>query len=218
MCIRDRLIGLDIRKTRLAELFEIDDHRHGITNLLTKSAPTEADINGQIVQSGINKNLDILMAGPIPPNPTELVSRNSLDMIFEILKSKYDYIIIDTAPVGLVTDTLQIARVADMTVYICRADYTAKSSFDLINGLSSEKKLPNIAIAINGIDMAKKKYGYYYGYGKYGKYGKYAKYGNYGKNGSYGSYANYGKYGAYGSYGNYSNSSYGNKNDTSIKV
>lgn len=96
------------------------------------------------------------MAGPIPPNPTELVSRNSLDMIFEILKSKYDYIIIDTAPVGLVTDTLLIARVADMTVYICRADYTAKSSFDLINGLSSEKKLPNIAIAINGIDMAKK--------------------------------------------------------------
>ena len=102
-----------------------------------------------------------------------------------------------------------------MTVYICRADYTAKSSFDLINGLSSEKKLPNIAIAINGIDMAKKKYGYYYGYGKYGKYGKYAKYGNYGKNGSYGSY---GKYGAYGSYGSYSNSSYGDKNDTSIKV
>lgn len=212
------LIGLDIRKPRLAELFEIDDHRHGITNLLTKSAPTEADVNGQIVQSGINKNLDILMAGPIPPNPTELVSRNSLDMIFEILKSKYDYIIIDTAPVGLVTDTLQIARVADMTVYICRADYTAKSSFDLINGLSSEKKLPNIAIAINGIDMAKKKYGYYYGYGKYGKYGKYAKYGNYGKNGSYSSYGNYGKYGAYGSYGSYYNSSYGDKNDTSIKV
>ena len=186
------LIGLDIRKPRLAELFEINDYRHGITNLLVKSEPTEADIDSQIIPSGVNKNLDLLMAGPIPPNPAELVTRKSLDAIFDILKQKYDYVIIDTAPVGLITDTLQIARVADMTVYICRADYTAKSSFDLINGLSSEKKLPNIAIAINGIDMAKKKYGYYYGYGKYGKYGKYAKYGNYGKNGSYSSYGNYG--------------------------
>ena len=203
------LIGLDIRKPRLAELFEINDYRHGITNLLVKSEPTEADIDSQIIPSGVNKNLDLLMAGPIPPNPAELVTRKSLDAIFDILKQKYDYVIIDTAPVGLVTDTLQIARVADLTVYMCRADYTPKSSFNLINGLSADHKLPKVSIAINGIDMSKKKYGYYYGYGKYGKYGKY---------GNSGSNVGYGSFGSYGSYGNYSNSGYGNKNDKSIKA
>ena len=202
------LIGLDIRKPRLAELFEINDYRHGITNLLVKSAPTEADIDSQIIPSGVNKYLDLLMAGPIPPNPAELVTRKSLDDIFDILKQKYDYIIVDTAPVGLVTDTLQIARIADLTVYMCRADYTPKSSFNLINGLSADNKLPKVSIAINGIDMSKKKYGYYYGYGKYGKYGKY---GNSGSNVGHGSFS------SYGSYGNYSNSGYGNKNDKSIK-
>ena len=149
------------------------------------------------------------MAGPIPPNPAELVTRKSLDAIFDILKQKYDYVIIDTAPVGLVTDTLQIARVADLTVYMCRADYTPKSSFNLINGLSADNKLPKVSIAINGIDMSKKKYGYYYGYGKYGKYGKY---------GNSGSNVGYGSFGSYGSYGSYSNSGYGNKNDKSIKA
>ena len=203
------LIGLDIRKPRLAELFEINDYRHGITNLLVKSEPTEADIDSQIIPSGVNKNLDLLMAGPIPPNPAELVTRKSLDAIFDILKQKYDYVIIDTAPVGLVTDTLQIARVADLTVYMCRADYTPKSSFNLINGLSADNKLPKVSIVINGIDMSKKKYGYYYGYGKYGKYGQY---GNSGGN------VGYGSFGSYGSYGNYSNSGYGNKNDKSIKA
>ena len=114
----------------------------------------------------------------------------------------------------MVTDTQQIARVADLTVYMCRADYTPKSSFAFINSLNAENKMPNMCIVINGIDMAKKKYGYYYGYGKYGKYGKY---GHYGKYGSYGN--SYGSYGAnYGSYGNYANSGYGNRNDNSIKV
>lgn len=208
------LVGLDIRKPRLAELFEIDDDVHGITNLLKKDAPTWDDINSQIIASGINENLDILMAGPVPPNPGELVTRQSLDETIDHLKEHYDYILIDTAPVGLVTDTLQIGRVADTTVYICRADYTQKSSFGLINNLNIEKKLPNMCIVLNGIDLSRKKYGYYYGYGKYGKYAKYANYNNYG---SYGSYKSYGSYGSYGTYGNYANSHYGTKNDDSIK-
>ena len=113
------------------------------------------------------------MGGRIPPNPTELVSRDSLNKIFEILKKNYDYIIIDTAPVGLVTDTLHIGRVADITVYVCRADFTPKSDFKTINDLNNEHKLPKMCIVINGIDMSKKKYGYYYGYHKYGYYGNY---------------------------------------------
>ena len=157
------LVGLDIRRPRLAELFGINDHRHGITNLLVKDAPTAADVQEQILPSGVNKNLDLLMAGPIPPNPAELIARSSLEAIIKALKDKYDYIMIDTAPVGLVTDTLQIARVADASIYMCRADYTPKSNFELINALANEKKLPNMAMVLNGIDMSKKKYGYYYG-------------------------------------------------------
>ena len=208
------LVGLDIRKPRLAELFEIDDHHHGITNLLIKDNITWDDVNKQIVNSGVNNNLDLLMAGPVPPNPGELVTRKSLEETIDILKEHYDYIIIDTAPVGLVTDTLALGRIANATVYVCRADYTQKSSFGLINGLAYEKKMPNMSIVLNGVDLSKKKYGYYYGYGKYGKYGKYASYGAYGKQYGYGSY---GSYVAYGTYGSYSNSHYGDKNDDSVK-
>ena len=208
------LVGLDIRKPRLAELFEIDDHHHGITMLLTKDHPTWDEIKTQILPSGVNNKLDILMSGPIPPNPTELIARSSLETIINTLKENYDYILIDTAPVGLVTDTLQIGRIADATIYMCRADYTPKESFNLINSLAIEKKLPNMAIVINGIDMSKKKYGYYYGYSRYGKYRKYGYYGRHGKYKNYGSYSNYG---TYGTYGNYANSHYGDKNDTSVK-
>ena len=115
------LVGLDIRRPRLAELFGINDHKHGITNLLVKDNPTAEELQEQILPSGVNKNLDLLMAGPIPPNPAELIARNSLDIIINLLKEKYDYIMIDTAPVGLVTDTLQIARVVDASIYMCRA-------------------------------------------------------------------------------------------------
>ncbi len=204
------LVGLDIRRPRLAELFEIKDHHHGISSLLTKDAPTWEEIGSQIIASGINKNLDLLMAGPIPPNPTELIARQSLETIFNELRAHYDIIVVDTAPVGLVTDTLQIGRVADVTAYICRADYTPKASFDMINSLAVEKKLPNMAVVINGIDMSKRKYGYAYGYGRYGKYGRYGQY-------KKGKYSSYGQYGNYGSYGNYNNSHYGNPNDKSVK-
>lgn len=210
------LVGLDIRKPRLADLFEIDDHQHGITNLLVKNAPSWEEIQQQLVPSGINNNLTLLMAGPTPPNPSELVSRKSLDDIFAELRKHYDYILVDTAPVGLVTDTIEIGRVCDATVFVCRADFTPKESIVMINSLHNQKKLPKINIVINGIDMSRKKYGYYYGYGRYGKYGRYARYTYYRQHGTYGSYGSYG-YGSYGSYGNYQNSRYGDKNDTSIK-
>ena len=200
------LVGLDIRKPRLAELFEIDNHHNGITNLLGLDTITKQELHKEIISSEVNNNLDLLMSGPIPPNPAELVARHTLDEVINMLKEEYDYIIIDTAPIGLVTDTMQIGRVADATVYVCRADYTPKDSFIFINKLAAEKKLPNMSLIINGIDMSKKKHSYYYGYGKYGKYGRY---GQYGKHNSYGSYGS--------GYGNYANSHYGDKNDTSIK-
>lgn len=75
----------------------------------------------------------------------------------------------------MVTDTLLIGRVADLSVYVCRADYTHKVEYTLINELAEEKKLPNLCTVINGVDLKRRKYGYYYGYGKYGKYYGYGK-------------------------------------------
>jgi len=202
------LCGLDIRKPALGRLFDIKDRQRGITTLLTKNHITESELQEQISASGVNPNLDLLLAGPTPPNPTELLARETFSEIIDLLRKEYDYIIFDTAPVGLVTDTLQIGRNADVTVFVCRADYTPKSSFGVINSIVDEKKLPNPCIVLNGVDMSKKKYGYYYGYGKYGKYARYG-YNHYG-------YSQYG-YGNYGQYGNYADSHYGRKDDNSIK-
>jgi len=213
------LLGLDIRKPALGRLFNITDRESGITTLLTKDHVTKGDLISQIRPSGVNPKLDLLLAGPTPPNPTELLARETMSEIMQLLREEYDYIILDTAPVGLVSDTLQIGRYVDVTCIVCRADYTPKSSFGLVNGLAVENKLPNMCVVINGVDMSKKKYGYYYGYGKYGKYGRYG-YGRYGYGkygyGKYG-YGNYGNYGLYGQYGQYAESHYGKKDDNSIK-
>ena len=207
------LCGLDIRKPALGRLFGMSDRHEGITHLLTREQVTQQMLREQIVPSGANKNLDLLLAGPTPPNPTELLARQSFEQVLQLLRADYDYIILDTAPVGIVSDTLQIGRVADITVFIVRADYTPKSSFGLLNTLADEHKMPNPCIVLNGIDMSKRKYGYYYGYGHYGKYGRYG-YGKYGYgHGRYG----YGNYGNYGSYGRYAQSHYGDKDDRSIK-
>jgi capsular exopolysaccharide synthesis family protein len=207
------LCGLDIRKPALGRLFGLKDRTAGVTQLLAKDSVTESDLRTAICPSGVNTNLDLLLAGPTPPNPTELLARQNMQDIIEMLKKQYDYVILDTAPVGLVSDTLQIARYSSVNCYVCRADYTPKANIGIVNGLIAEEKLTNCCLILNGVDMSKKKYGYYYGYGKYGKYGRYG-YGRYGY-GKYG-YGKYG-YGNYGSYGSYAESRYSNKNDDSIK-
>lgn len=166
------IVGLDIRKPGLNKVFNIPKKEHGITQYLTNTTINLMDL---VQQSDINKNLFILPGGTVPPNPTELLARDGLDKAIEILRQKFDYVILDTAPVGMVTDTLLVGRVADLSVYVCRADYTHKAEYTLINELAEGDKLPNICTVINGLDMNKKKYGYYYGYGKYGKYYGYAK-------------------------------------------
>ena len=166
------IVGLDIRKPGLNKVFNLSRKEHGITQFLTN--PT-VDLMDLVQPSDINKNLFILPGGAVPPNPTELLARDGLEKAIETLKASFDYVILDTAPVGMVTDTLLIGRTADLSVYVCRADYTRKAEFTLINELSENNKLPNLCIAINGLDLQKKKYGYYYGYGKYGKYYGYGK-------------------------------------------
>lgn len=161
------IVGLDIRKPGLNKVFNIPKKEHGITQYLTN---TTANLMDFVQPSDINKNLFILPGGTVPPNPTELLARGGLEKAIETLKANFDYVILDTAPVGMVTDTLLIGRVADLSVYVCRADYTHKAEFTLINELAENNKLPNLCIAINGLDLNSRKYGYYYGYGKYGKY------------------------------------------------
>ena len=166
------IVGLDIRKPGLNKVFNIPKKEHGITQYLTN---TTANLMDFVQPSDINKNLFILTGGTVPPNPTELLARGGLEKAIETLKANFDYVILDTAPVGMVTDTLLIGRVADLSVYVCRADYTHKAEFTLINELAENNKLPNLCIAINGLDLNSRKYGYYYGYGKYGKYYGYGK-------------------------------------------
>jgi capsular exopolysaccharide synthesis family protein len=197
------LVGCDIRKPALGRLFGTSNSKQGLTNLLRSEHVTAEHLHKESCDSGVHPNLDLLLSGPIPPNPTELLSRNTLKELFDLLSEEYDYIILDTAPVGLVTDTLQMARYANVCCFVCRADYSPKANLALVDSLAKEDKLPNACVVLNGVDMSKRKYGYYYGYGRYGKYGRYG-YGNYG-------------YGNYGSYGNYASSHYGNKNDDSIK-
>lgn len=166
------IVGLDIRKPGLNKVFNISRKEQGITQYLSNPEKNLMDL---IQPSGVSINLYILPGGTVPPNPTELLARDGLDKAIEILKNNFDYVILDTAPVGMVTDTLLIGRVADLSVYVCRADYTRKAEFTLINELAENKKLPNLCTVINGLDLQKKKYGYYYGYGKYGKYYGYGK-------------------------------------------
>lgn len=178
------IVGLDIRKPGLNKVFHISHKERDITQYLV--APQSTDLRSMIQSSDLSANLNILPGGTIPPNPTELLARKSLDDAIELLKKDYDYVVLDTAPIGMVTDTQLIARVADISVYVCRADYTHKNDYQLINELYANKRLPGLCTVINGLDMKKKKYGYYYGYGKYGRYYGYGKKYGYGYGYGYG--------------------------------
>ena len=182
------VVGLDIRKPRLVKLFNLPQRELGLTNYLSAEKADFDLLEQQIVKSVINENLDVLPAGIIPPNPGELITREMLDKAIEHLRTIYDYIILDTPPVGLVSDTLELGRLADVTFFVVRPEVTTKNDIDNVNRLAEAKKLPKINLVLNGIDLKKRKYGFYYGYGKY----RYSRYGTY-----------YGRYGHYGSYGHY---------------
>ena len=185
------IVGLDIRKPRLVKLFGLSSDHRGITTFLSSDSGDFQDLDKQIHHAVLNPNLDVLPAGVIPPNPGELISREQLDHAIALLREHYDYVIVDTPPVGLVSDTLSAARVADMTIMVCRADYSPRNNFQLINALHHDNKMPKITLVLNGIDLKQRKYGYYYGYGKYSKYGKYGHYGHYGHYGVYGHYGSH---------------------------
>ena len=187
------IIGLDIRKPRLVKLFGLPSSKHGITSYLAGDTADFDLLEEQIVKGVHNPNLDVLPAGIIPPNPGELITRDLLDKAVDYLKTKYDYIVLDTPPVGLVSDTYELGRLVDVTFFVVRSEVTTKADVDVINRTVRDGKMPKVNLVFNGVNLKKKKYGFYYGYGKYGGYSKYGTY--------------YGRYGHYGSYGHYGDAS-----------
>ena len=151
------LVGLDLRVPRLKEYMNLDS-KDGITSYLSGF---EKNINNLILPSGLHPNLFVLPAGPIPPNPAELLSRNSLDDAIEKLKEEFDYIFIDTAPSAMVTDTLVMNRVADATVYVCRMDFSSKGNIRFANRMMAENKLKNMLLLINEVAEFHHGYGHH---------------------------------------------------------
>ena len=166
------LVGCDIRRPRLAEVFGFDKKHHGLTSYLAANENELSLLDKNIVHMSDIEGLDILPAGIIPPNPTELISSSNFDKAIQYLRTKYDYIILDGPPVGLVADSLIINRLADVVAYVVRVGYTHKADANFIKSLVSEKKLDNVSIVVNGDEVKSRGYGAY-GYGSYG-YGRYA--------------------------------------------
>lgn len=169
------IIGMDIRKPGLNKTFGFSTRSHGITNYLRN--PDEVNLTDMIMDSEISPNLHILPGGSVPPNPTELVSRPVFEETIEQLKKHYDYIILDTAPIGMVTDTSIIAHVADLGIVVCRADYTPKAAFQNINNLQQDQIFSKLATLVNDIDMNSRKNSYNYKCGRKYGYGYGRKYG-----------------------------------------
>ncbi len=164
------LVGLDIRKPMLATYFSLTN-KGCLTSFLSDDSFT---LDDAIVPSGEHKNLDILPCGVIPPNPSELLQSDRLDLLFSELRKRYEYIIVDTAPVAMVSDTFLLDRVADMTLFVSRAGYTPTNLTEFINGAIADERFKNVACVLNGVKGKKAGYGHYgyYGYGHYG-YGYY---------------------------------------------
>lgn len=180
------LLGFDLRRPGLAKLLDIADHV-GITDYLIGNCTLDEAITH-------HNSLDVLGSGTIPPNPSELIISDSCEKMMDELKEKYDIIIIDTPPIGSVSDAFLLMKWSDANVIIVRQDYTIKDVLKQSLKTVNDNEISNVAVIINDINNRNTRYGYGYGYGGYGRYGKYGHYGKYG----------YGKYGygddTYGSY------------------
>jgi capsular exopolysaccharide synthesis family protein len=157
------LVGLDLRKPTLTKILGIAT-KDGITAYLSGQ---QNDPFKLICKVDDVPHLDVLPAGVIPPNPNELIMMDKFDELFTLLKPHYDYIILDSSPVGAVSDTYLIDRVADLCLYVCRSEYSDKRNIEFINRLDKEGTLKRIYIVINDVKFESNKYSYYrkYGYG-----------------------------------------------------
>ncbi len=167
------LVGGDIRNPQLHRFIQNTSTMRGVTDFLIQPDLT---LNELVHKSPFNTNLDILFSGSIPPNPAELLLNDRVAVLFEDLKQKYDYVIVDTAPSMLVTDTLLINKFADVTLYILRADYTERRLMEFPVDCVEDEKLKGVSFVLNNVKMANfgygNKYGYAYGVEKKGFFQK----------------------------------------------
>lgn len=155
------LIGADLRKPKIADDFNIQNDV-GLSGYLSGNV----ELN-QIVKPSGYENLDIILSGIEPPNPVELLENTRMDELIEELSNIYDYIVINTAPLGLVSDYYAIMNKADMSMFVLREGYSRKKSVDLVNEVYEKHKIENFSILYNGVKTGAG-YGYGYGYGSYG--------------------------------------------------
>jgi len=159
---RTVVVGLDLRKPKLSQYITKGPEPEGITDYLVGNYPIE----GLIRPSGLNENLFYVGSGPIPPNPAELLMSQKLGELFEYLHEHFDIILIDTAPVGLVTDALLLKDYADSTLFVVRYGKTVRGALKVIDDIYRNRKLPRPGIILNGVHRkGKGGYGYGYGYG-----------------------------------------------------
>ena len=154
------LIELDLRKPKLSPIFNINSEI-GMSNYLIG----KADISMIIQPTAVNENLSFISAGPIPPNPSELILNTRMQELFKNLEVYYDYIIIDTAPIGPVTDAEILSKHADATLYVIRQGHTPKAHLNKLKNNNKLKTLKNAAVIFNGVKESSFAYGYNYGYG-----------------------------------------------------
>ena len=156
------IVGADIRNPQLQRY---NPERKGLDGLTEFLYNPDEKIEDIVHVSTFNPHLDIIYSGSIPPNPTELLSNGRYEMLVDQLKLRYDYIIIDTAPLMLVTDTLLSADMADATMYVTRSGFTEKPLIDFANKQIGTKKIRNVGFVLNDVDKNHFGYGNKYGYG-----------------------------------------------------
>lgn len=152
------IVGVDLRKPKIFDDFKIENGL-GVVNYLIGQKTID-----EVIQKTHIPHLDVITSGPIPPNPSELIISEAMDEFIQELKLRYDYIILDTPPVGLVADAVELAKYSDVTLYIMRQNYTKKDMVTLLNNRHKRGELNNVSIIFNGYEN-KAKYGYAYGYG-----------------------------------------------------
>jgi len=160
------ILEMDLRKPKISSIFELSEEHPGISDYLESD---HLKIDDLIRSSGIS-GLDVMGAGTIQNNPSELLEKVNLDNLIDILRKKYDFVIIDSPPIHLVTDALIIARVVDAALYVIRQGYTLKEELDFINEVKSENRFPKLNLIFNGIKREKYGYGYNYNNSYYNTY------------------------------------------------
>lgn len=171
------LMGCDLRNPQIHNYFNLKKNLPGVSNYLYDDSISFEDI---IIHNPMkNLELDVVLSGVIPPNPSEILMNAKFEDLIANSKKNYDYVIIDTAPTILVTDTILISKYADITLYIARAGYTDTSLLPHIKDIQEQKKLINMGLVINGLDESgvnAYNYGYGYGYGESKKKKKFWKF------------------------------------------